>query len=161
MWKTHVENGSCTTEDEVDGALDVTLMVVMSTFVIKQSVVQAVERTMVKRNFISRHKRCHRLIVRRERQSDRCIILYIHHKKFIKTQMSCYVIKIYNCLIHTLMLIPKATKWLASTLKVAEATLSTELCDDSMTVFPLPLPLINMNGLFSGMCTLSLFSPNK
>ena len=35
--KTYIENGSCTTEDEVDGTLDVTLMVVMSTFVTKNA----------------------------------------------------------------------------------------------------------------------------
>ena len=80
MGKIYIENGSCTTEDEVDRALDVTLMVIMSTFVIKQSVVQAEERTMIKRNFVGSHKRCHGLVIRRERHSDRCIILYIHHR---------------------------------------------------------------------------------
>lgn len=86
MGKTYVENGSCTTEDEVDRALDVALMVIMSAFVIKQSVVQAVERTMVERYFIGSHKRCHRLVLRRERHSDWCIILFIHNTNSLTHQ---------------------------------------------------------------------------
>jgi len=44
----------------------------------------------------------------------------------------------------TLKLIPKAMKSEASTLKVAEAILLEELSDQTMAVFPLPFPLINI-----------------
>jgi len=49
-------------------------------------------------------------------------------------------------------------KWGASTLKVADSVLSTELWDQTMAVFPFPFPRINILGLFAGMLTFSLHS---
>lgn len=58
-----MEYGSSATKDEVNRALDVAIVVVMSAFVIKESVVCAVKRAMVKRHFVCSHKRCHRLVL--------------------------------------------------------------------------------------------------
>jgi len=49
MWQwTYLEDGSATTKYEINGALNITRLVVMSTFVIKECVVCTVKCTMIK-----------------------------------------------------------------------------------------------------------------
>lgn len=80
-----MENGSGTAEDEVNGALDVTTVVVMSASVIEKSVVGAVKCTVVERGHVCPHERRHRLVLRREGHPCWCIVLCPCGKKNVLT----------------------------------------------------------------------------
>jgi hypothetical protein len=56
---TYMEDGSATAKDEVDGALDVTIIVVMPAFVVKESVMCTVECAVVECYFVCTNKYCH------------------------------------------------------------------------------------------------------
>lgn len=78
-WYTHVttymEDCSGTTKYEINWALNVAVIIVMSTFLIKESVVSTVKCTMIKCHFVCRHICCHRLVLRGISNPRRCLIL--------------------------------------------------------------------------------------
>ena len=71
----YMEYGFASAKDEINGALNVAFVIVMSAFIIEQSIVSAIESTVVKCNFICRNECRYRLILRCVSHTSRSLIL--------------------------------------------------------------------------------------